>query len=127
MKGEYCGTCGEGEENADYGGMVQPSQQHVSPDPYMTANRNFVRFAHVSPNKNIECINRRKVSSANQDCNCSNLQFQTLVPLCKLGVSQEIGKICNFCLKLINRWCQMTFQNFRLYVCRYVVWKYMQI
>ena len=31
MKGEYGGVCGEKEGNADYGGMVQPSQQHVAP------------------------------------------------------------------------------------------------
>ena len=32
VKGEYGGVCGEEEEgNADYGGMVQPSQQHVAP------------------------------------------------------------------------------------------------
>ena len=31
VKGEYGGVCGEEEGNADYGGMVQPSQQHVGP------------------------------------------------------------------------------------------------
>ena len=31
VKGEYGGVCGEEEGNADYGGMVQPSQQHVAP------------------------------------------------------------------------------------------------
>ena len=31
MKGEHGGVCGEEEENADYGGMVQPTQQHVAP------------------------------------------------------------------------------------------------
>ena len=30
VKGEY-GVCGEEEENADFGGMVQSSQQHVAP------------------------------------------------------------------------------------------------
>ena len=30
-KGEYGGVCGEEEGNADYGGMVQSSQQHVAP------------------------------------------------------------------------------------------------
>ena len=30
VKGEYGGIRGE-EGNADYGGMVQPSQQHVAP------------------------------------------------------------------------------------------------
>ena len=29
VKGEYGGVCGEEEGNADYGGMVQPSQQHA--------------------------------------------------------------------------------------------------
>ena len=29
VKEEYGGVCGEVEGNADYGGMVQPSQQHV--------------------------------------------------------------------------------------------------
>ena len=29
-RGEYRGICGE-EGNADYGGMVQPYQQHVAP------------------------------------------------------------------------------------------------
>ena len=29
VKGEYGGICGEEKGNADYGGMVQPSQQHV--------------------------------------------------------------------------------------------------
>ena len=29
VKGEYGGICGEEEGSADYGGMVQPSQQHV--------------------------------------------------------------------------------------------------
>ena len=28
---EYGGVCGEEEGKADYGGMVQPSQQHVAP------------------------------------------------------------------------------------------------
>ena len=31
VKEEYEGVCGEEERNADYGGMVQPSQQHVAP------------------------------------------------------------------------------------------------
>ena len=31
MKGECGGICGEEEGNADYGEMVQPSQQHVAP------------------------------------------------------------------------------------------------
>ena len=31
VKGEYGGVCGEEEENTYYGGMVQPSQQHVAP------------------------------------------------------------------------------------------------
>ena len=31
MKGEYGAVCGEEEGNADYGGMVQLSQQHVAP------------------------------------------------------------------------------------------------
>ena len=32
MKGEYGRVCGKEEEgNADYGEMVQPSQQHVAP------------------------------------------------------------------------------------------------
>ena len=31
VKGEYGGVCGEEEGNADYGGMMQPSQQHVAP------------------------------------------------------------------------------------------------
>ena len=31
VKGEYGGACEEEEGNADYGGMVQPSQQHVAP------------------------------------------------------------------------------------------------
>ena len=31
VKGEYGGTSGEEEENADYGGLVQSSQQHVAP------------------------------------------------------------------------------------------------
>ena len=31
MKGKYGGVCGETEGNADYGGMVQPSQKHVTP------------------------------------------------------------------------------------------------
>ena len=31
VKGEYGGACGEDEENADYGGVVQPSQQLVAP------------------------------------------------------------------------------------------------
>ena len=32
VKGEYGGIWGEEEEeNADYGGVVQPSQQHVAP------------------------------------------------------------------------------------------------
>ena len=31
VKREYGGVCGEEEGNADYGGMVQPSQQHVAP------------------------------------------------------------------------------------------------
>ena len=30
VKREYGGVCGEEEGNADYGGMVQPSQQHVA-------------------------------------------------------------------------------------------------
>ena len=30
VKGEYGGIWGEEEGNADYGGVVQPSQQHVS-------------------------------------------------------------------------------------------------
>ena len=30
-KGEYEGVCGEEEGNVDYGGMMQPSQQHVAP------------------------------------------------------------------------------------------------
>ena len=30
VKGEYGRVCGEEEGNADYGGMVQPSQQHVA-------------------------------------------------------------------------------------------------
>ena len=30
VKGEYGGVWGEKEGNADYGGMVQPSQQHVA-------------------------------------------------------------------------------------------------
>ena len=31
VKGEYGGVCGEEEGNADYGGMVQSSRQHVAP------------------------------------------------------------------------------------------------
>ena len=31
VEGEYGGVCGEEEGNADYGGMVQPSQQHAAP------------------------------------------------------------------------------------------------
>ena len=31
VKREYGGVYGEEEENADYEGMVQPSQQHVAP------------------------------------------------------------------------------------------------
>ena len=31
VKGEYGGVWGEEEGNADYAGMVQPSQQHVAP------------------------------------------------------------------------------------------------
>ena len=31
VKGEYEGICKEEEVNVDYGGMVQPSQQHVTP------------------------------------------------------------------------------------------------
>ena len=31
MGGKYGGVCGEEEGNADYGGMVQPSQEHVAP------------------------------------------------------------------------------------------------
>ena len=31
MKGEYGGVCGKEEGNADYGRMVQPSQQRVVP------------------------------------------------------------------------------------------------
>ena len=31
MKGEYGRIRGEEERNGDYGGMVQPSQQHVAP------------------------------------------------------------------------------------------------
>ena len=31
MKGEYGRILGEEEGNAEYGGMVRPSQQHVSP------------------------------------------------------------------------------------------------
>ena len=31
VKGEYKRIWGEEEGNADYGGMVQPSQQHVAP------------------------------------------------------------------------------------------------
>ena len=31
LKGEYGRVCGEEEGNADYGGMAQPSQQHVEP------------------------------------------------------------------------------------------------
>ena len=31
VKGDYGGVCGEEEGNADYGGVVQPSQQHVAP------------------------------------------------------------------------------------------------
>ena len=31
MKREYRGVCGEEEGNADYGGMVQPSQQYFAP------------------------------------------------------------------------------------------------
>ena len=31
VKGEYGGACGEEDGNADYGGMVLPSQQHVAP------------------------------------------------------------------------------------------------
>ena len=31
VKGEYGGIWGKEEENADYGGIVQPSQQHVAP------------------------------------------------------------------------------------------------
>ena len=31
VKGKYEGIRGEEEGNADYGGMVQPSQQHVAP------------------------------------------------------------------------------------------------
>ena len=31
VKGEYGGICTEAEGNADYGGTVQPSQQHVTP------------------------------------------------------------------------------------------------
>ena len=30
VKGEYGGVCGEEDGKADYGGMVQPSQQHVA-------------------------------------------------------------------------------------------------
>ena len=30
-KGEYGGVCGDEEMNADYGGMVQSSQQHAAP------------------------------------------------------------------------------------------------
>ena len=31
VKEEYGGIWGEEEENADYGAMVQPNQQHVAP------------------------------------------------------------------------------------------------
>ena len=31
VEGEYGGVYGEEKGNADYGGMVQPSQQHVAP------------------------------------------------------------------------------------------------
>ena len=31
VKEKYAGVYGEEEGNADYGGMVQPSQQHVAP------------------------------------------------------------------------------------------------
>ena len=31
MKVKYGGVCGDMEGNGDYGGMVQPSQQHVAP------------------------------------------------------------------------------------------------
>ena len=31
VKGKYGGVCGEEEGNADYGEMMQPSQQHVAP------------------------------------------------------------------------------------------------
>ena len=31
VKGKYGGIWGEEEGNVDYGGMVQPSQQHVAP------------------------------------------------------------------------------------------------
>ena len=31
VKGEFGRVCGEEEGNADYGGKVQPSQQHVAP------------------------------------------------------------------------------------------------
>ena len=31
VKGELGGICGGEEGNADYGGMVQPSQQHDAP------------------------------------------------------------------------------------------------
>ena len=31
VKGEYGRISGKEEGNADYGGMVQPSQQHVAP------------------------------------------------------------------------------------------------
>ena len=31
MKGGYGGVCGEEEGNTDYGGMVEPSQQHIAP------------------------------------------------------------------------------------------------
>ena len=31
VKGEYGGIWGQDEGNADYGGIVQPSQKHVAP------------------------------------------------------------------------------------------------
>ena len=31
VKGEYGGVCQEEEGNVDYGGLVQPIQQHVPP------------------------------------------------------------------------------------------------
>ena len=31
VEGDYGGICGKEEGNADYGWMVQPSQQHVAP------------------------------------------------------------------------------------------------
>ena len=35
LKGEYRGIWGEEEGNADYEGMVQPSQQHVAVAAYV--------------------------------------------------------------------------------------------